>query len=261
MYPVMGVLLISAVAVADVKVTQSPGIIDVIEGGQFQMSCTFTASNVSPVFGFSWYKQASGHEKSCVTNTSEEFVGRVLKKHGQFLNISQITVMEANRNDSGIYYCEVDSPEFGKGAGMGTQVTVKGQAESKEEASKQKLIALSSALVVTTLVLLLIAILIFLSRNKCQERTPRTRNKAQGDTSNNVVYADLRIAKPKTQRPGNRTNNHVAGSPPHRGEDNVVYAAVGPGLDKKNKNRAPVRSRNQMEEPVVYGMVRPPVGQ
>ncbi|XP_038644574.1 immunoglobulin superfamily member 11-like [Scyliorhinus canicula] len=128
MYPdtIIGVLLISAVAIADVKVTQSPGNIEITEGQEFQISCTFTTSSNVTQYGITWYKAVAGCENCNVMNTSEEFIGRVLDKHDDVSKSKQLIVMDAKQNDSGIYYCEVVVMRAGNGRGKGTRVTVNG---------------------------------------------------------------------------------------------------------------------------------------
>ncbi|XP_038670994.1 natural cytotoxicity triggering receptor 3-like [Scyliorhinus canicula] len=240
MYPdtIIGVLLISAAAIADVKVTQSPGNIEITEGQEFQISCTFTPFSIK-LYAITWSKAVIGSQNCKVTNTSEEFIGRVLYKHDKVSKSSQLIVMDTKQNDFGIYYCEVQVMNAGNGSGKGTRVTVNGVNDSKKKvsAAKRKLTALSSSLVLIILLLLLITILIVLRRRKSQDRTSRTGNEEQVETPNTVVYANLRIDKSKRHRPGNHINDQIAGPPLrayHRDENTVVYAAIRPPRGRPN---------------------------
>ncbi|XP_072329665.1 uncharacterized protein [Scyliorhinus torazame] len=238
---IIGVLLISGVVIAYVNVTQRPESLKITEGEGFQLFCKFTASNMIRLYGITWYKQVLGCENCTVTMKSEEYIGRELEKYDNYSKTYCINVMNATQNDSGIYYCDVDVMSVGKGTGMGTRVTVNGVNDSKKEvsAAKRKLVALYSSLVLIILLLLLITILIVLRRRKSQGRTSRTGNEEQfqGDTSNTVVYTDLRIVKPKKHRPGNHMNDQIAGPPLrayHRDEGTVVYAPIRPPRGRPN---------------------------
>ncbi|XP_067865595.1 uncharacterized protein [Heterodontus francisci] len=259
----IGVLLISAAALADIKVTQSPQNIEVRAGMKIHLSCSFNRFAEFRIFSHHWYKQGLGREKSAVTNTSAEFIGRVLKEtQGSKTNI---TILDAKQNDSGTYYCEVEIFNFARGTGIGTRVTVKvgpdNTMDSHSSVRKKNLIILASVLGGIVLILSSMALLVVLHFCKHRDRTPAAQTQEQGVTSNNIVYADLHINKPKTHGPGSLRKDRLA-SPPSRAfeqEDAVVYATVRPVIRKKNKQRAPVRPPNEMEEAVVYGRIRTPV--
>ncbi|XP_041068169.1 natural cytotoxicity triggering receptor 3-like isoform X2 [Carcharodon carcharias] len=272
MYPdtILGVLLISAVAAADIKVTQSPPVIELTEGEEFQLTCTFTTPETTTLFAVAWYKEVLDCESCKVMNKSGEFIGRVLEESQISLRRNQVTVMDARQNDSGIYYCEIESIQFGKGTGTGTRVTVK--AVHDRNTAQHSLVIFSSLLVVIVS-LLLTAVLITWRRCKHQgndvscdtrknsparprsiERTSRTREEEQGGASNNVAYADLRIVKPKTNRTENHRKGQSAGAPSRtsqRDEDTVVYATVGPRSEIRNQKRAPKRPPTEMEKLLV----------
>ncbi|XP_078422738.1 uncharacterized protein LOC144695678 isoform X2 [Cetorhinus maximus] len=272
MFPdtIIGALLIFAVAAADIKVTQSPRVIEITEGGEFQLLCTLTELKAETVLAVKWYKEVLGCEICKVMNKSGEFIGRVLEENQSSLRWFQITVMDARQNDSGIYYCEIDSIQFGKGNGTGTRVTVK--AVHDRNTAQHNLVIFSSLLVVIVSLLLTAALITWRrckhqgnnvgcdtrknspARPRSIERTSRTREEEQGGASNNVVYADLRIVNPKTNRTENHRKGQSAGAPSRTSQGDegaVVYAAVGPRSEIRNQKRAPVRPPTEMEKPVV----------
>ncbi|XP_072329666.1 uncharacterized protein [Scyliorhinus torazame] len=240
---IIRVLLISAVAIADLKVIQKPKLIEITEGEEFQIFCNFTASTMPNSYGITWYKQLLGRENRTVTNKSEEFIGRILENYDTFSKSKQLTVIDATQNDSGIYYCKVDCVTF-RGTGMGTRVTVKSVKDNKTEVSiaKRNLSILPPVLMVTILLLLQVTILIALGSNKCQGRTSRAGNEVQGDTSN-TVDAEMRIAKPLKHSRGYHVNEQIVGptSPADQQDENtIVYATVekrieGRGTDENSK--------------------------
>uniref|UniRef100_UPI00398E708F uncharacterized protein isoform X1 n=2 Tax=Pristiophorus japonicus TaxID=55135 RepID=UPI00398E708F len=253
-------LLTSAVTIADIQVTQSPRNIEVTEGMQFHLYCVFTASAMPAVAAYTWYKQGPGHEKSYVKNTSGEFYARVLEQDVKSFEANKnasITIMGAKRNDSGLYYCEVDLFD-GRDTGKGTLVRVKGGNGSNKEhsssISKSNWIILSSVLGLIVLVLIHIAVLAACHFCKQRDRTPRNGMEEQGAASNTVVYSDVHFKNNKKHRPGNLNKDQRAC--PVQNEDTIVYATLGPLNEKRNKKKR--RPPNEAEEPAVYGKIRIP---
>ncbi|XP_062903896.1 uncharacterized protein LOC134346457 [Mobula hypostoma] len=239
---VWALLFLSGVAGVRVTITQTPPRVTVTEGGSVQLNCSFWwnlgQEENKPLYSIDWYKD---EESALLCNKTAAYNGRLLKSYteGFLSERASITILDLKLNETGKYYCKIQTLNAETATGTGTEITVK-----QHEDSIQKNVYLPELFALPAVVLTLALVVVIYILRRC--RSPDKRSGSQV-VSREVVQSQAVLHTQLNSRKVERLH------PP----DQIDHKSVMPGIRHEEPGVTGLASLAKSDEGgVVYSALR-----